>query len=210
MATLRDRKKQEVRLRIIETAERSFARDGLEEATIEGIAAEADVSVGTVYNYFGNKTTLLLACVNEDTTQMVEAGADVLARPGKDPVKGVQRLFDRYVTGFTKWDRRLLQEVFAASFQRDGRELTTELVQMDEKLLAQLTTLIGGFQTQGTIGSKVDPTEAALLLFSSLVTQIIMFISLEDSTPADLKRQVNRQINLAFMGLSAIKMKEVT
>ena len=203
MSTLRDRKKQEVRLRIIETAERLFARDGLEEATIEGIAADANVSAGTVYNYFGNKTTLLLACVNEDTTQMVEAGAVVLARSGEDPVKGVQRLLDRYITGFTKWERRLLQEVFAASFQRDGSELTTELVQMDEKLLAQLTTLIGIFQTHGTIDSKVDPTEAALLLLSIMVTQIIMFISLEDLSIADLKRQVNRQVNLAFTGLAA-------
>ncbi len=202
MATLRDRKKQEVRLRIIETAERSFARDGLEEATIEGIAAEADVSVGTVYNYFGNKTTLLLACVNQDTTELVEAGAGVLARPGKDPVKGVQRLFDRYTTGFANWDRRLLQEVFAASFKRDGSDLTTELAQMDERLIGQLTTLIGLFQAQGTIDADIEPTEAALLLFSSLVTQIIMFISLEDSSPADLKRQLNRQVDLAFRGLA--------
>ena len=207
MSTLRDRKKQEVRLRIIETAERLFARDGLEEATIEGIAADAGVSAGTVYNYFGNKTTLPLACLNEDTTQMVEAGAIVLARPGKDPVKGVQRLIDRYITGFAKWDRRLLQEVFAASFRGDGGELTTELVQMDEKLLAQLTDLIGIFQTHGTIDSKVNPAEAALLLFSSLVTQIIMFISLEDSSPADLKRQVNRQVDLAFHGLAATNTK---
>lgn len=207
MATLRDRKKQEVRLRIIESAERLFARDGLEEATIEEIAADADVSVGTVYNYFGNKTTLLLACVNEDTTQMVEAGAVVLARPGKDPVKGVQRLLDRYITGFAKWDRRLMQEVFAASFRSDGRELTTELVQMDEKLLAQLTTLIGIFQTQGTVDSQASSSEAALLLFSGMVTQIIMFITVEDASPADLKRHVNRQVNLAFKGLAATPTK---
>lgn len=205
MTGLRDRKKQEVRSRIIETAEQLFARDGLEVATIDGIAAAADVSPGTVYNYFGNKTTLLLACVDQDTNQMIDNGAAVLARPGKDPAKAVKRLFGVYTSGFAAWDHRLLREVFAASFRRDGSDLTAELVQMDEKLLTQLVTLISIFQAEGTMDARPDPTDAALLLFSALVTQIIMFLSLKDSSATDLKRQVNRQVDLAFRGLANTK-----
>ena len=47
---LRDRKKQEVRRRIIAAAADLFTTPGLDATTMEDIAAAADVSVATVYN----------------------------------------------------------------------------------------------------------------------------------------------------------------
>ena len=96
MSGLRERKKQEARNRIIGAAERLFAQHGIDGTTMEDVAGEAEVSVATVYNYFGNKRALLIAGVETETDDMIARGATVLARPGRNPVKAVQRLIDIY------------------------------------------------------------------------------------------------------------------
>jgi AcrR family transcriptional regulator len=56
----RTRRIEQRRQQIIEAAARVFARKGYERATTREIAQEADVSEGTIYNYFSSKQQLLL------------------------------------------------------------------------------------------------------------------------------------------------------
>ena len=107
-----------------------------------------------------------------------------------------------YVDHLTAWDPALLREVIAASFQRTGgSEVTAELARLDERLIEQMATLVGGFQERDRMRRDVDPMEATLLLFSALVTQLIMFLALEGFDPSTLSAQLNRQVELAFTGL---------
>jgi AcrR family transcriptional regulator len=57
---LRERKKQEVRSRIVRCAAALFARDGYENVSVAQVAGAADVSQQTVYNYFATKEHLVL------------------------------------------------------------------------------------------------------------------------------------------------------
>jgi AcrR family transcriptional regulator len=200
---LRDRKKREVRRRIICAAAARFAADGLDGTTLEDVAAAADVSVGTIYNYFGTKNALLLAGVAEDTAVMVAEGQTVLTRPGTNPARAVQRLMGVYLERLLAWEPALLREVVAASFERTrGREVTAELVRMDERLIEQLTTLLGGFQQRGRLRSDVDPAEATMLLFSAMVMQLLTYLAMEWSDERELLAHINRQIEIAFHGLA--------
>jgi AcrR family transcriptional regulator len=54
---------EQTRERVLAAAERVFADRGFEAATVNAIAAEADVSPETVYARFGNKRSLLLELV---------------------------------------------------------------------------------------------------------------------------------------------------
>ena len=56
----RARRSEQRRQQIVEAAARVFARNGYERATTREIALEADVSEGTIYNYFASKQQLLL------------------------------------------------------------------------------------------------------------------------------------------------------
>lgn len=58
MDGLRERKKAATRQAISDTATRLFVRHGFEAVTVAQIAAAADVSVKTVFNYFGSKEEL--------------------------------------------------------------------------------------------------------------------------------------------------------
>lgn len=201
MTGLRDRKKQEVRRRIIAAAADLFTTPGLDATTMEDIAAAADVSVATVYNYFGSKSALLIAGVEDDTAAMITAGQAILAEPGRDVVKAMQRLNRVYADDLLAWDPRLLRELLVAAFERrGGQELTVELAALDEQLLVQMTTLLSHFAND--LHPGVQPHEAAMQVYSGFVLQLFMFISLEDITPADIRDQIERQIELAFTGLA--------
>lgn len=65
---LRERKKQETRQRITEAAIELFAERGFEQVPVADIAAAADVSTATVFNYFPAKEDLIydgMAAFNE-------------------------------------------------------------------------------------------------------------------------------------------------
>jgi AcrR family transcriptional regulator len=201
MAGLRDRKKQEVRQRIIAAAADLFTESGLDTTTMEEIAAAADVSVATVYNYFGSKSALLVAGVEDDTAAMIAAGEAVLADPGPDVVQATQRLVQIYADDLLAWDPRLLRELLGAAFERrGGRELTVELAALDEQLLGQMMVLLSHFDRDLRPG--VQPHEAAMQIFSGFALQLFMFISLDDLSPSDIQAQIDRQIELAFTGLA--------
>src|SRR3954465_5975723 len=55
---LRERKKARTRLEISDVATRLFAEHGFEEVTLSQIAAAAEVSIKTIFNYFGSKEEL--------------------------------------------------------------------------------------------------------------------------------------------------------
>ena len=71
--SLRERKKQEARRLLAETAVRLFARKGFDKVTIAEIAAAANVSDKTVFNYFATKEDLVLTNREELDERLLEA-----------------------------------------------------------------------------------------------------------------------------------------
>jgi AcrR family transcriptional regulator len=75
---LRERKKQQTRELIAGTAQRLFAERGFEAVTVADVAREADVSEGTVFNYFRTKEELFYGQMETFEVALVEA---VRSRP---------------------------------------------------------------------------------------------------------------------------------
>jgi AcrR family transcriptional regulator len=70
---LRERKKQLTRSAIADTAARLFAARGFDAVTVADVAREAEVSVGTVFNYFPAKEDLFYGPMEEFGSELVEA-----------------------------------------------------------------------------------------------------------------------------------------
>ena len=64
MAKLPDRYMEERRQEILDAARRVFVEKGYDNATMNDIAAAADVSAGSIYRYFENKRDLIAAASN--------------------------------------------------------------------------------------------------------------------------------------------------
>jgi AcrR family transcriptional regulator len=93
MGELRESKKRETRQRISDVATGLFFARGFDAVTIEEIAAAANVSKVTVFNYFARKEDLFLD--REDEVQVLWREA-LGARPkGQSPVDALRHLVDR-------------------------------------------------------------------------------------------------------------------
>src|SRR5205823_5438943 len=73
---LRERKKQQTRRLIADTARRLFAERGFERVTVADVAREADVSEGTVFNYFPTKEDLVYERMEAFEQEMLDAIRD--------------------------------------------------------------------------------------------------------------------------------------
>jgi AcrR family transcriptional regulator len=80
---LRERKKEQTRRLIAETAWRLFADRGFKQVTVAEVAREAQVAVATVFNYFPTKEDLFYYRLEAFGTELVDA---VGARPVGEPV----------------------------------------------------------------------------------------------------------------------------
>jgi len=74
----RDRAARE--LEIIEAAEEIFGERGYAAASMDDIAARAGVSKPLVYQYYGSKDGLFVACLSRLRAQLVESVAEVVLR----------------------------------------------------------------------------------------------------------------------------------
>ncbi|MCC6927062.1 TetR/AcrR family transcriptional regulator [Novosphingobium sp.] len=70
------------RERIVDAAERTFARIGLKAATMESIAEAAGVSKATLYAYFPDKFTVYVTVAERLAEQMIVEARTALVGPG--------------------------------------------------------------------------------------------------------------------------------
>ncbi len=76
---------------ILDAAARVFAEKGFHVTTIKDIARAADIADGTIYNYFANKTALLIAILDRMRDQMMQnIDLDVLT---SQDVRAILRAF---------------------------------------------------------------------------------------------------------------------
>src|SRR5688572_25114398 len=97
MSGLRERQRADRHRRILEAAAALFRQSGYEGTKIEAIAAAAEVSVGTIYNYYRNKGDILVAIVSMEVNEVLNAGRGVVARPPKDVADALDTLIGTYV-----------------------------------------------------------------------------------------------------------------
>jgi AcrR family transcriptional regulator len=82
--TPRQERAVETRARILDAARTVFARHGYAGGTTNRIAAEALISVGSLYQYFPNKDAILVELVTEHAAEGRAVLAPVLARAAGD------------------------------------------------------------------------------------------------------------------------------
>ncbi|MEO3854789.1 TetR/AcrR family transcriptional regulator [Acrocarpospora sp. B8E8] len=106
------------RAAILDAAEALFITEGYERASVDAIAARAQVSKRTVYDHFGEKGTIFLRVlerVNDALVSAVRAAIDQELTPGRD-------LSD----ALTAFGRRVVTQTFPSSDYVTFRRLTSQ------------------------------------------------------------------------------------
>jgi AcrR family transcriptional regulator len=149
---LRERKKQRTRALIAETAARLFAERGFDAVTVAEVAREADVSEGTVFNYFPAKEDLFYGGMEVFEAELVDA---VRARPAGESVLSAFRAFVLERTG------RLADEEVADVITRAARLIgaSPALQAREREVVARYTYELAAL-IAAEPGSRAQPVEA--------------------------------------------------
>ncbi|AKA01756.1 TetR family transcriptional regulator [Streptomyces noursei ZPM] len=157
---LRERKKRQTRRRISEVALGLFVARGFDKVTIAEVAAAADVSVNTLYNYFAAKEDLVLPPDEASPQRLADIVRD--RQPGESAARAV---LDRLRDELRRRDRRVgLTAGFGPVFEmmRAAPTLTARLEdlgrQMTDALVTVLTEETGaapGDQTPRVVASQI-------------------------------------------------------
>ena len=173
--------------------------EGYDATTMEAVAQAADVSVGSLYNYFETKQALLLAVVGDATLAVVDAGEAVVADPPSDAREAVFALMHAFTEALMGVDRSLLRRAFGISFIEPPQD-SAHLVQLDMMMVDQLRRLLEHFVAEGQVTDEVAPDEAALTLYASFAMAVMTWIAQEDGSDG-WKAMLDGQLGVVFRGL---------
>ena len=101
----------ERRTRILLAAERAFARFGFRGASMQLVAAEARMSAGNLYRYFGSKEDLVSGLAARDQAALAEDFRDLAASP--DPLAALEPLLRKHLVEAPRACALLALEVWA-------------------------------------------------------------------------------------------------
>lgn len=148
------------RRQILDAALACFRRRGFHQATMQEICAEAGISAGALYRYFGSKTDIIAAIAEDERgdneTLFSAANGSVL-----DNLCAVARgFFCKIASG----DGALIADVTAEA-ARDPA-LAQSLARIDGSAATACAKLIRLGQARGELDSALDPNTATQALFS--------------------------------------------
>lgn len=210
MVGLRERQKKNRHRRMLDEAKRLFSEVGYERASIESLAERAEVSIGTIYNYYEGKGDVLLAIVSEEGDQVFALGEKILEEMVSQPHRAIQTLLEFYVDHAMMYlDRETWRYAVATSIQQPHSPMGKRYTEVDERLNEQLARLSRRLVEQGAIDARVDIDSISAVLFNNMNMMFNLFLVSETMTLADLKSTLNQQ-NDAVLAACGIKIKPST
>lgn len=163
MSALIESRKDSKRLRILEAAKRRFGRFGIKGTTMQDIAREAEIAVGTIYQFFPDKDALIFAWVDEHR-QLLHAQMEAVL---EEPLTADEKLRKFLCIRFQTVEA--VREVPAvAELTRAVLRLTPETItQMTHTVLRYLQDILEEGRASGLLPS-VRPKDDTEILFLAL------------------------------------------
>jgi AcrR family transcriptional regulator len=174
---------------ILDAAERVFAARGYHGATTREIAAAADVSEGTLYNYFASKRDIFVGLLHSRTDELIQAIAAVQADSVEDAL--VQLLAGQFSRMRTHRQFRLFLQEARLDPELNHHLVTDILPRISREIERQMSGLM-----DAGIMRRVD-LEVANWTLMSAVVGLALFAdlgatpALDTISPEALARQVS-------------------
>jgi AcrR family transcriptional regulator len=141
--------------RIVAAARTVFANDG-GGASMEGIAREAGVGVGTLYRHFPKRIDIVEAVYRTDVEELVQTAERVVAE--LEPEPAVVEFLEAFVQ-YARTKRTLLTEL------REAFDQNPELRSHSrDRIDAAMELVIGRAQRAGVVRTDVAPSDLLQLL----------------------------------------------
>ena len=162
----REREKEQRRNDIINAAENVFFSKGINLATMDEVAEQAELSKGTLYLYFKSKEELYLAITQRALSLLANMFEEAIEQfvSGIDQIRAIGEAYYRYSQIHTNYFNTILHyEVSQLEMDNMGDTLT-ECHRLGQKVMLLVASAIETGIKDGTIRSDLDPIKTAYLL----------------------------------------------
>jgi AcrR family transcriptional regulator len=204
MTGLRERQKALRTRRILEAASSLFRAQGYDAVRIEDIAALAEVSAGTCYNYFSTKGDILLAIVSMEVEEVVTAGRLLVEAPLPDIAQSLQALIRLYYDHSLHYlSKEMWRKAMALSIEAPASPFSQRYTQLDAMLSAQVCDLIASLKVRGLTRDDLSPETLGQIVFSALNQLFLEFVK-DEAMPID---RLLLQSDAQSAGLAALMAK---
>ncbi|GGK79727.1 TetR family transcriptional regulator [Sphaerisporangium melleum] len=170
------------RERLLEAAVRAFAHDG-PEVTLEAIAKEAGVGIGTLYRHFPTREALVEAAYRNELARLCDAVPGLLVE--LPPVQAMRVWMDRFLDYMTT--KRGMADALRAVIASGG----DPYAHSRERLLGAIGELLGAGVAAGVIRADANPVD---------VMTVMSGVTLTAGSPAQ-RDQAGRLLDLLLDGL---------
>ncbi|MEX2629179.1 MAG: TetR/AcrR family transcriptional regulator [Tistlia sp.] len=194
MSGLRARQKVERRQRLLLAAATHFRASGYEGTRIEEIAATAELSAGTVYNYYRHKGELLIAVVSMQLEEVLEEGERLVAEPPATAEAAINALvevgLDRALGYLSKDNWR---HALASATAQPETDLARRYADLEARLADQVRRLLDGLQQQGAIRDDLDTIAFGALISNNASRLFHAYVREEGRALEELKAGLRAQ-----------------
>lgn len=192
--SLRERKKEKQRAELLKCGAELFRLKGYDESRMEDIAALAEVSSKTVYNYFPSKERLLIELLNQDRLLQREAYERATTHPPRDPAEALAALIRADVGEVrSREDKRLWRELLAAATRNHDRA-GDEFEENRKMFTTYIERLLRHFVSTGTLSKSLPIRMAADIIYAVNAYDFREFCAAEDMTPEDVFARARKQM----------------
>ena len=173
---------QRNRDRLLSAAVRAFSHDG-PEVTLDAIAKDAGVGIGTLYRHFPTREALIEAAYRSELARLCDAVPDLLQ--GMPPDEATRAWMDRYIEYMST--KRGMAGALRAVIASGG----TPYAQSRGRLITAITSLLQAGAAAGALRADIQPGDVLASLSG---------ISLAAGEPAQ-RDQASRLLDLLMDGL---------
>jgi AcrR family transcriptional regulator len=168
--------------RLLSVAVRAFSQDG-PDVTLDSIAKEAGVGIGTLYRHFPTREALIEAAYRSELARLCDAVPDLLR--DMPPDEATRTWMDRYLEYMTT--KRGMADALRVVIASGG----TPYAQSRDRLITAITSLLQAGAASGALRADIEPADVLASLSG---------ISLAAGEPAQ-RAQARRLLDLLMDGL---------
>jgi AcrR family transcriptional regulator len=195
MAGLRARQKADRERRILRAAVTHFRAAGYRAVRIEDLAEAADVSVGTVYNYYRTKGDILIATVAMEVEEVLAQGAALVAEPPRGVETAILSLIFAYYDHSLEYlSKEMWRTAMALAIEAPETPNGRRYADLDARLAGQVVDLVAALQARGEVRADLDPAPLGEVVFNHLNQMFIHFVTDETMTLDALRDRVSAQV----------------
>jgi len=194
--SLRERKKRETYARILDVGRELFQSQGFEETAVEQIAAQANISRATFFNYFSTKEALLGAIADEELDWLQHRIAGELSTEPSAVARIRQAV--RWLVEDTWSFLQVTRYVFLDALRHPAGQKASNI-----KLSGILEALVREAQEKGEIRADLNPGEIAQAIVGAYLAALFSQVAAKEGehspTPAAMVESI---VDMFFEGIA--------